>query len=252
MARSTILDFYVFESSRTAEAKGQQGLFDEHLAKQTLLPNLVGAALSEPTLRLNLFYRWILEQLPIERAERRETSYRAIDLGSKDFIYAPALAASLAVWFAEFELIGLELDPYRLINNLYRRGDCARYYVEQACRSIQPGASVRYAQGDWLKQTATERYDLITCFLPFIYSDLHDRFGLPRSGFSPRRFCEKCCAESDRLILFHQSKQELYDSIALLDEIGGGSIEFQGSFQKNPWLKRQDPVEVLIWKRHKS
>lgn len=222
---------------------------DGVILEQEIFPAWIAANLKEESLRHALFYAWILDQLP--KSNQRNDFGRAIDLGSKNFVYAPALCRFLAQRFDAFELTGLEVDPYRTYVDLYKRGDYARYYATR-CGEAYPRGAVAYLPGNWLTWDPPAQFDLIFCFFPFLFSDLNKGWGLTARHFSPRRFYEKCFQQAREVIFFHQGSEELAYSLELIESIGVGRVHFQKSFFKNPWLNRKHPVEVIQWIQEES
>lgn len=213
------------------------------------LPFEVASGFNEKNLRLVEFYLWILNQVPWTPKNGAIRS-SVIDIGAMNFMYAPALAKWLQDRAPAFELTGLELDPYRMYSNFYRRGDCAAYYMGLARSFLNAGESVDYREGDWLKWDPETRYDLITCFFPFLFDDLHDRFGLPRKHFAPEDFYRKCFQQSDSVLFFHQGETERDESLKIIKKLDMGAVQFQKSFHENPWLKRKHSVEAILWNHY--
>lgn len=209
------------------------------------IPREFALNLSDRSRLTNEFYLWALHHVKLDGVPRDGT-HEVLDLGSRDFSYAPALSLYLGQYFLRFEVLGLELDPFRMFTNLYRRGDLASYYVDLVNRLGPPEARFDYRQGDWLEESP-KPYDLITCFFPFLYEDLHRRFGLPRRTFDPRRTYEKIFASAKRAIFFHQGKEELQDSIALVRELRRGKIESSNLVVPPPQFKRKHPLGILVW-----
>lgn len=197
--------------------------------------------LSERRLRVALFYSWILDQIPGISFDRK---LKAIDLGSKDFAYAPALCRYLDGIGDGFELRGLEADPFVFYADLFRRGQAADYIVK-LCEKEWPESSISYGHGNWLELSGAD-YDFVFCFFPFLFDDLHQDFRLPSDYFAPEDFYRKIFRSTGRSIFFHQGDLEQKESLRLIEKIGGTQLVFQGSFQDNPWLPRKFPVHVLI------
>ena len=217
-----------------------------NLPAQDLLSATDLSGLSETSCRVALLYAWILEHVPWQGQGHTR---RAVDIGSKDFVYATALHAYLRQRnHAETELCGIEPEAYRIYWNLYRRGDHARYYA--ACVNQSQGAQrVDYQVADWLSWHPEQSYDLITCFFPFLYADLSDAWGLPRRFFQPQRLYTKAMQQAPSVLLFHQGPEETQDSLRLIDQIGGGVVTYAEVFQENPWIERKHPIHVLLWTR---
>ena len=217
---------------------------------QDLLPQEFASKMKEENLRQALFYAWILERVPlIPKFFPQDRPARVLDLGSKNFVYAVALAKFLNEIYENFNLTGLEIDPHRLYRDFYKRGDYARYYTSLAS-SFYSHSTVSYREGDWLHEESDQNYDLITCFFPFLYEDLHFKFGLLPRSFSPEAFYRKAMNQANYVLFFHQGKLEFEESLQLLQKHGGGEVIFSEKFFANPWMKRKHSVYVLLWKKN--
>lgn len=214
------------------------------LESDGVFPAFVLEQMSPESQAMSFLYAWLLEQIP-ECEWRGEI--RAIDLGSQHFPYALGLAAFLHKRADFFRLEGLELDPYRLYWNFYRRGDRGHYFSHLATRAF--GHPVTYETGDWLQWCPQVRYDLITCFFPFLFEDLHGGFGLPRRSFSPRIFYQKIFRQTSTAIFFHQGDEETETSLRLIEEDGTGRVHFQKRFVDNPYIVRRYPITVILWRK---
>lgn len=206
--------------------------------------------LSEKTQRLSLFYYSALKhlgELPLTGP------LSVLDIGSRHFAYAPGLAAYLCEASTQFELTGLELDPYRLYYDFYRRGDLGRYYAEISNEMFGPLGRVNYQQGDFVNYEAgAGRLSLITYFFPFLFRDLHRKFGLPSQTFAPEKHYQKALELSSHLILFHQGELELEASKNIISRISAVKIEREIEVTENPWLQRKFKVYALLVRSFKE
>lgn len=203
--------------------------------------------LSEKALRLNEFYFKGFEQLEIPRFQ--DPLY-ILDLGSKDFAYAPALSLWALGLSSAATVEGVELDPYQIYFDLYRRGDLARYYVQQSLLHLPGNLMVSYRQADWLQWHPTRYPQVITSLFPFLFEDLHYRFGLPKKSFDPERFYRKLVKTTQAYaVFFHQGDEEENESRRLLQSIGGGTIIQRLTLTDGA---RRHAVNVLLWQRLKE
>jgi len=212
--------------------------------EQELLPPALLEGLSDTAQRVSLFYAWILAQVPWSGPGRE---LLIGDLGSKNFAYAGAL-----YYFCKTRnhlnsrLIGLEADSQALYWNFYRRADAAQYYC-RLINAIEGAGRVSYEEADWLSWNPGTRFDLLTCFFPFLFEDLSDGWGLPRRYFNPPEFYKKLIDQSSNILLFHQGIEEARRSKDLIDQTQRGRVSFEAEFQANPFLERKQPVHVLLW-----
>ena len=96
-----------------------------------------------------------------------------LDVGAKNGVLLPALRA---VWPHPWDLV--ELDAHRRYLDLSTR----RAHGERLARAF-PGC--RYMAGS--VEDITERYALVTWFLPFVHEGPLRAWGLPRRFFAPER-----------------------------------------------------------------
>jgi len=212
---------------------------------QSSIPTELAAQLNEKHLQTALLYDWILKQVPWDFSLNSHA--KVLDIGSKNFAYCSVLCELILRHFSSGELTGLEVDPFRRLSNFYRRGDVALYHKE-LCSHYYPSICVRYETGDWLKHPAVDDFDLITCFFPFLYEDLHLRWGLSKKSFSPHQMYMKALQKAEWLLFFHQGNDERAESLRLLDRVEAGEIVFDRSFHQNPWMVRKHPINVLLVK----
>jgi hypothetical protein len=134
----------------------------------------LAAAVSRDAYRENLYVLDVLERAAPDAA--RGVSALTTDVGSKDFVYAPALAA-----FTEGGAVhGVEIDGHVVYRDLYSRADHARAYA----RLAEPGAT--YHVRDFAEFRPPAPATLITMFFPFVTEFALVRWGLPRRTYRPQ------------------------------------------------------------------
>jgi SAM-dependent methyltransferase len=113
---------------------------------------------------------------------------RVVDVGSKDFRYAFALARWAERLGAEagraprpVSLVGVEIDGAGLYRSGHTRADRADAYVRQA------GTGVRFVVEDFLA-FASAPVHAVTAFFPFVLPYQLAAWGLPLAHFAPERF----------------------------------------------------------------
>ncbi len=199
-------------------------------------------SLSESALRQNLMVGEILQRIPLPPAENQV--FRALDIGSRHFVYAPVLTRWIQTQAKAFEieLSGLELDPYVIYFDLYRRLDLGRYYAAVASG---PQVSVTYRAGDWLSYPCTGRFDMITCFFPYLFEDLHRGDRLPLRSFDPELCYAKIIEATKFVVFFHQGAEEARRSVELLSAHSGVRIQSQFAVQETAYGRRKHPLYVI-------
>jgi hypothetical protein len=116
---------------------------------------------------------------PIGQPEAPGTPVRWLDVGAKNWSYVQALDSFLNGYTDDYRLEGIELDGYRMYWNLHSRADVAMAY----CAAL-PRAT--YRVGDVMD--VSETYDVVSCFLPFVFLEPAMAWGLPRTVFQPQTF----------------------------------------------------------------
>lgn len=213
--------------------------------EQALIPKASLSFFSAENAKRNLFYCWVLSQVPWKAPADRKMS--CLDIGSKNFFYVSALYHFLAERSLDVSLTGIEVDTGRRYQDFYRRGDYAEYYVGSLNATLGK-TNVFYQQADWLSfEPEFSSYDLITSFFPFLFDDLHEGWGLPRRYFNPLEYYKKCSETADSVLFFHQGEKERQESIGLIKKVHKGEIVYEGCFQENPWVTRKHPLHSILW-----
>ena len=153
-----------------------------------------------------------LEQLWQDTAWPAARPLRWLDVGAKNWAYVDALAAFLSAHTDDWQLDGVELDPYRLYGNFYTRGAYA-----QAHAAPYAGRA-RYLEGD--VRAHDGQYEGITLLLPFVFESTHRAWGLPQSAFQPQALLDhvirRLLAPGGILLIVNQGEAEYEAQRALL------------------------------------
>lgn len=236
---------------RSALPKLRPDSYSERLEsslEQSEIPLSLAQTLSETSLRVSLFYLWMLSQFQIRLQNRH---HQIVDIGSKNLFYASAIYCFLKQQNYSGKVYAIEADTKRLYEDYFRRCDYANYFV--GCVNREVGfKQFEYHQANWLDFKPHERFDLSICFFPFIFSDLSMGWGLPDKFFKPQDFYRKAAEQSDEVLFFHQGQKELEESKRLIQAIEGSQIIEEKEFRDNPWVKRKHPVFALHWQKLKS
>lgn len=143
---------------------------------------------------------------------------RAVDVGSKDFRYAFALARWLrhaaATSPREVALDGVEVDGHPIYEDGRSRAD----HAEAFARAVDL-AEVRYRVADFL--AAPERdLDVVFLFFPFVLRYALVRWGLPLGFFAPERLlahAARALRPGGLLVIVNHTHEERDRQRALLD-----------------------------------
>lgn len=140
-----------------------------------------------------------------------------LDVGAKNWAYVPALYHFLSRHTPHFTLTGIELDGYRLYSDLYTRADYAHTYTA-------PFPQAKYLVGDVLthpQTTTPHQWDVISCFLPFVFMEPCLAWGLPDTAFQPQHFFQhliKLLKPGGWLLLINQGSDEAAEQLHLLQQ----------------------------------
>jgi hypothetical protein len=139
---------------------------------------------------------------------------RWLDVGSKNFGYAPAIATVLSAWQGEnWQLTGIELDAGRL-----DVAGVARQRYAQGVVNTLPNTTV--VAGDML--THTQEYEVISLFLPFVFEDPLMAWGLPIQQFKPLAVLTHCLthlATGGVLLIINLTQAEATQQALLFEQL---------------------------------
>ena len=126
--------------------------------------------------RIFLENLYFLNVFDITFSKNKNKNISILDIGSKNWSYVKSEYLFFSSFNKDFILNGIELDPYRLLTNLYSRYEIAKYYTKNLI-------GTNYIVGDFLKHY--EKYDYIIWILPFVCMYPHVKWGLPLKYFKP-------------------------------------------------------------------
>lgn len=128
----------------------------------------------------SLFYLQMLERAFTAADVALPERLTAVDVGPSDWFYVQTLHAFLTRWRAPslrtVQLDGVELDAWRLYQDLRSRADWAEAY-------IGPLEGVRYLAQD--VRHYQQKVQVACMFFPFLFQDDVRRWGLPRRYLQP-------------------------------------------------------------------
>ncbi|MGE0200524.1 MAG: class I SAM-dependent methyltransferase [Candidatus Melainabacteria bacterium] len=145
-----------------------------------------------------------------------------LDVGAKNWSYVQALDAFARVGLKapSVSLDGVEVDAYRR----YTDGHCRLSYARAFCRHLPDARYVVADIRDWPGRASGEGYDVVTCFLPFVFVEPHLAWGLPGNLFSPQAFLSRVLSllkPGGVLIITNQGEDEASAQAALLAACDG-------------------------------
>jgi SAM-dependent methyltransferase len=191
--------------------------------------------------RENLFYLEMLEQALRTSRSKLPKAIRAADIGCSQWFYVQALHALLTWWNTpdgrQVDLIGYEVDAYRVYANFYSRYDHAQAHINTL-------KNVSYLPRAFTAQPA--QFDFIAMLFPFVFIKDHTRWGLPRNLFSP----EKLLADAwnslkpgGTLVIVNQGEDEHHAEKERLKALG---IKPQSAFRHDSILFHYDIPRYVL------
>lgn len=187
----------------------------------------------EQQLLINLYVLDVMDRT----VPRPGPSLPALDIGSANWGYLPALAA-----FTQSDWLGVELDAHqRYLDFTTRRGH-AEYMM-------QFYSGCRYYCGSVLD--INETFGLITWLLPYVLIDPLHTAGLPARYFDPQTLLQhvwQCLRPGGMLFIINQGKQEAVAQQQLFIQLGistAAASELQSCFsvfkkQRFAWCVRRE------------
>lgn len=130
----------------------------------------------QQTLQENLIWLELLDGIRDRLHWRPEGPFQALDVGCKNFYYAPTLLAFWQSFGQPLSLTGLELDAYRVYRDRHSRADYAAWYAKDLAT---------FVAGDALDHHA--RYHAISLFYPFVLPGPLVKWGLPLNQYRPQK-----------------------------------------------------------------
>ena len=191
------------------------GAFRETAGKNRYLENLNQLEYLE-----QLFEGVLLKQIAPQSGHHESFSW--LDVGAKNWSYVESLYRFIeASGIEAFELHGIELDGYRRYVDGYCRADYAQAFIQHLPNTHY---WVRSLEAHWAENTSQnrEKYDVISCFLPFVFVEPTLAWGLPKKYFDPATFLTQLLAllkPGGILIITNQGEDEAAEQLRLLKQV---------------------------------
>lgn len=125
-----------------------------------------------------------------------------LDIGSKNWSYAPSEYIFFNNFCSDIQLNGIELDAYRVCRNLYTRLEIAKYHIKNL-------KNTEYLVSDLLEHN--QKYDYIIWYLPFITKYPLVKWGLPLKYFKPLEMLKHAynlLNDNGELLIINQGEEE--------------------------------------------
>jgi hypothetical protein len=153
-----------------------------------------------------------------------------LDVGVKNWSYVEGVYRFIQRNTKHFTLHGIELDAFRMYRNLYSRIDYARSFI----RHLQ---NTSFEIGDALHHQ--KKYNIVSCFLPFIFIEPTLAWGLPEKYFQPLQFISHLVSLLEKdgiLIIVNQNEDENEEQRTIFQKCFSESeliIEWNGKLQES-------------------
>lgn len=163
-----------------------------------------------------------------------------IDVGSKNFYYAPVLQT----FFKPRSLIGVEIDGYKVYRDLHSRFDYAQTYIKNL-----PNAE--YQVLDFCDFSGSA--DFITGFYPFVFIEPLLAWNLPKQSFKPDKIFTKVYEtlnDAGYFLMVNHGRAE-YEAARELVLLTG--LSERGYFSLDDGVFQRDVVpQVSLWQKEKN
>ncbi|MBS4029460.1 MAG: hypothetical protein KGZ58_12590 [Ignavibacteriales bacterium] len=183
---------------------------------------------------------YLTQLLPVNSLQQNG-ELRWLDVGAKNWAYVESIYRLLEKCHSDFILTGIELDANRLYRDFYRRRDYAHSYIEHLPKA-------KYIAGNVF--THKKKYDVVSCFLPFVFPEPCLKWGLPLRFFSPTEFLSHLVSllnENGVLLIINQDEDEFIAQGKLFESIQ----ERDGDIVQVEWKgKLSDSFMEYIYPRY--
>jgi hypothetical protein len=173
--------------------------------------------------------KWLSQTFLPACHDSKKELVRWLDVGSKQFAYAPALVlfAQQALGACRVILRGIELDGFKTDSAgvarwqyAYSVINCLNTVYEK--REAASRLSVFYEVGSIETHRPEEGYDVVSLFLPFVVPGPLVAWGLPLSTFNPLRVlraCYDCLRLGGVLFIINLTVEEASQQALLLQQL---------------------------------
>jgi SAM-dependent methyltransferase len=191
----------------------------------------------------NLFYLdMIVTALAGANVQLPVGKLTAVDAGVGHWFYVQALYAALRQWRAsrarEVELLGFELDPYRVYDDGHSRADWADWYLRAVPEAIYVPEDARR----WKPQP-----HVAFMLFPFVFATDADKWGLPRTVFQPVELLQhvwRGLRPGGALIVSNQGRDEADEQKRLFAKAGVPPT--WGTRFASPFFRYKEPRYIYV------
>ena len=191
----------------------------------------------------NLFYLdMIVTALAGANVQLPAGKLTAMDVGVGHWFYAHALYGALRHWRAtrarEVEMIGFEIDPYRVYDDGHSRADWADWYLRGRPEAMYVPEDARR----W-----DTKSDVAFMLFPFVFATDADKWGLPRTIFQPVEVLQhvwKGLRNGAALIVANQGRDEADEQKRLFAKAGVPPT--WGIRVASPFFRYKEPRFIFV------
>ena len=147
---------------------------------------------------------------------------RVLEVGMKNWSTLPALTSFLKLKTERpVSITGIELDLWRVYTNGKSRFDELQDNIALVKHVASDNVEINWLEGD-VCELDEKPFDIVCCFLPFVFENPHLLWGLPRRYFNPNVFFQKLSqlvSPEGYLVLCNQGEAEFNEQKKLLEHL---------------------------------
>ena len=167
----------------------------------------------------------------------QKENLRVLDIGSKNWFYAPAEYYYFKRYCKNIFLDGVEIDAYRLYANFYNRLEVAKFYIKDL-------PNTNYIPDDLMN--INKSYDYIVWILPFVLRHPLRAWGLPDNLFKPQKLFEHAYSllkKNGKMFIINQTKEEFEAQIKIINGLTSTSTKLESPFYEYKYQRFLTIVE---------
>lgn len=160
-----------------------------------------------------------------------------LDIGSKNWYYAPAEYYYFKKHSEQLSLDGVEIDAYRLYSNFYNRFETAKFHIKNL-------EGAKYIPDDLMN--INKKYDYIIWILPFVLIQPLRYWGLPDKYFQPQELFNHAYSllnKNGKMLIINQTKEEYEAQQTILNGLDSFSKKLDSPFYEYKYQRYITIVE---------
>lgn len=164
-----------------------------------------------------------------------DNNLSVLDIGSKNWYYAPAEYYFFKKYSELVSLDGVEIDAYRLYSNFYNRFEVAKFYTKDL-------EGTKYIPDNLMN--INKQYDYIIWILPFVLIQPLRYWGLPDKYFQPQELFNHAYSllnKNGKILIINQTKEEYEAQQKIIT-----GLEYYSEKLESPFYKYKQQRYVTI------